>query len=140
MQEQIEQAKGEGGMIVDESEESSDEEEEVSCETFDPSTTRALPTHFPITQGEFYTEGSDDLLEARRKIARYSLSKARARIARQRREYSVPLGKLVNARKELFKELKVRYATPFIASRHNLLIEPRNHVTVIQQLWLPIWR
>ncbi|OWZ48445.1 hypothetical protein LQV05_003280 [Cryptococcus neoformans] len=84
VQEQIEQAKGEGGMVVDESDESSDEDEE----------------------GEFYTEGSDDLLEARRKIARYSLSKARARIARQRREYSVPLGKLVNARKELFKELK----------------------------------
>lgn len=120
MQEQIEQAKGEGGMIVDESEESSDEEEEVSCETFDPSTARALPTHFPITQGEFYTEGSDDLLEARRKIARYSLSRARARIARQRREYSVPLGKLVNARKELFKELKVRYAS-FLLLQHGTI-------------------
>nr|XP_018265798.1 U4/U6 small nuclear ribonucleoprotein PRP4 [Kwoniella dejecticola CBS 10117]OBR87956.1 U4/U6 small nuclear ribonucleoprotein PRP4 [Kwoniella dejecticola CBS 10117] len=87
VQEQIEQARGGGGdgMDVDgDSDESSDSEEEE----------------------EFYTEGSDDLLEARRKLARYSLSKARTRIARQRVEVGLPLGKIVSLRKEVFSELK----------------------------------
>ncbi|OCF37624.1 U4/U6 small nuclear ribonucleoprotein PRP4 [Kwoniella heveanensis BCC8398] len=86
VQEQIEQARGGEGMEVDaESDESSDEEEE---------------------EGEFYTEGTDALLEARRKLARYSLSRARTRIARQRVETGLPLGKIVNQRKEVFSELK----------------------------------
>ncbi|WVF70118.1 hypothetical protein IAT40_004906 [Kwoniella sp. CBS 6097] len=85
IQEQIEQARGGEGMEVDEeSDESSEEEEE----------------------GEFYTEGTDALLEARRKLARYSLSRARTRIARQRAETGLPLGKIVNLRKEVFSELK----------------------------------
>ncbi|OCF59132.1 U4/U6 small nuclear ribonucleoprotein PRP4 [Kwoniella mangroviensis CBS 10435] len=86
VQEQIEQARGTDRMDVDEdSGESSDEEEE---------------------EGEFYTEGSDDLLEARRELARYSLSRARTRIARQRVEVGLPLGKIVSLRKEVFSELK----------------------------------
>ncbi|WRT65074.1 uncharacterized protein IL334_002016 [Kwoniella shivajii] len=86
IQEQIQQARGTDGMDVDDdSDESSDEEDE---------------------EGEFYTEGSDALLEARRKLARYSLSKARTRIARQRVEVGLPLGKIVNLRKSVFSELK----------------------------------
>lgn len=55
MQEQIEDAKGGAKDMGDyDSGESSDSSEE---------------------EGEFNTEGSDDLLEARRKLARYSLSK-----------------------------------------------------------------
>ncbi|WVR04372.1 hypothetical protein IAU60_001374 [Kwoniella sp. DSM 27419] len=84
VQEQIEQAKGEGADFDMESDESSDEEEE----------------------GEFYTEGPDALLEARRKLAKYSLSRARTRLARQRVEAGLPLGKIVNLRKEVFQELK----------------------------------
>lgn len=56
---------------------------------------------------EFYTEGVPDLLTARRNIARYSLSRARRRIARQRVEVNLPLGKILNVRKEVFGELKV---------------------------------
>ncbi|WWC67627.1 uncharacterized protein I206_101537 [Kwoniella pini CBS 10737] len=86
VQEQIEQARGGDGMDVDESsDESSDDEDE---------------------EGEFYTEGSDDLLEARRKLAGYSLSRARTRIARQRVEVETPLGRIVSLRKEVFSELK----------------------------------
>nr|ODO01112.1 U4/U6 small nuclear ribonucleoprotein PRP4 [Cryptococcus depauperatus CBS 7855] len=85
VQEQIQQIRGDLGIMMnDSSDESSDEDEE----------------------GEFYTEGPDELLNARRKMAKYSLSKAKARIARQRREYAFPLGKVVNLRKEAFKELK----------------------------------
>lgn len=58
-------------------------------------------------EGEFYTEGSDDLLQARRKMARYSLARARKRIARQRIEVDVPLSKIINVRKEVFSELQV---------------------------------
>ncbi|WWC87166.1 uncharacterized protein L201_002052 [Kwoniella dendrophila CBS 6074] len=86
IQEQIEQARGGDGMAVDsDSDDSSDSEEE---------------------EGEFYTEGSDDLLEARRKLARYSLFRARKRIARQKIEVGLPLGKIVSLRKEVFTELK----------------------------------
>ncbi|KAL1408443.1 hypothetical protein Q8F55_005255 [Vanrija albida] len=56
--------------------------------------------------GEFYTEGPQALLEARRKIARYSLSRAGKRIARQRIEVNLPLSKIVNVRKEVFGELQ----------------------------------
>lgn len=78
-------------------------------------------------EGEFYTEGPDELLQARRKIARYSLARcvhvslipckecadlilscrARTRLAKQRIEVGLPLGKIVNARKALYQELKV---------------------------------
>lgn len=58
-------------------------------------------------EGEFYTEGSNDLLEARRKVARYSLARARKRIARQRIEVNVPLSRIINVRKEVFSELQV---------------------------------
>ncbi|EIW68618.1 hypothetical protein TREMEDRAFT_69097 [Tremella mesenterica DSM 1558] len=86
IQEQIEQRRGlEGINYADYDAESSSEEED---------------------EGEFYTEGSHALLEERRKIARYSLSRARTRIARQRIEVSLPLGKIINARKDLFSSLK----------------------------------
>lgn len=58
-------------------------------------------------EGEFYTEGSNELLHARRKIARYSLARARRRLARQRVESGVPLSRIINVRKEVFSELQV---------------------------------
>ncbi|GMK53675.1 hypothetical protein CspeluHIS016_0102610 [Cutaneotrichosporon spelunceum] len=57
-------------------------------------------------EGEFYTEGSNELLQARRKIAHYSLPRAKRRVARQRIESSVPLSRIINLRKEVFSELQ----------------------------------
>ena len=55
IQEEIERVKGDTGLaaMLPDEDESDDEDEE----------------------GEFYTEGSDQLLEARKRIARYSLSR-----------------------------------------------------------------
>jgi U4/U6 small nuclear ribonucleoprotein PRP4 len=68
VQEQIENAKGDRAIPDFMDEDSSDEDdEEVSSSTQMRSWLKQ--------QGEFYTEGTNELLEARRKIARYSLSK-----------------------------------------------------------------
>lgn len=56
---------------------------------------------------EFYTPGSDDLLHARRRIAEFSLRRARKRIARQKVEASLPLSQVVETRKQFYKDLKV---------------------------------
>ena len=53
---------------------------------------------------EYYTEGSRELLEARREIARYSLPRAKRRIAFQRAESAIALRTHVKARKAI-KEL-----------------------------------
>lgn len=55
---------------------------------------------------EFYTEGSDDLLAARRDIAWYSLTRAKHRIHRQREEAKIPLANIVHARKATYEPLK----------------------------------
>ncbi|KAK4686003.1 U4/U6 small nuclear ribonucleoprotein PRP4, partial [Tremellales sp. Uapishka_1] len=88
VQEEIEIAKGRDIMDYGSGSDSSDSEDE----------------------GEFYTEGAEDLLQARRKIARYSLSRAKTRIARQRIDVSLPLSKIVNVRKELYTSLKVCFS------------------------------
>ncbi|KAF9006147.1 U4/U6 snRNP-specific spliceosomal protein [Cyathus striatus] len=81
---QIKAARGDDAMqIDDESDESSEEEEE-----------------------EFYTEGSVDLLEARRRIADYSLPRAQKRIAQQRLDSKMELGRIVDIRKKVFAEVK----------------------------------
>lgn len=74
VQEQIEQARGRDFMEVDESDDSSDEEDEVSGSCPYANECSAVCTDTTV-QGEFYTEGTDDLLAARRKLAGYSLSK-----------------------------------------------------------------
>lgn len=48
---------------------------------------------------EYYTPGSQGLLDTRRRIAEYSLSRAKTRIQRQRQEANVPLSKLIAQRK-----------------------------------------
>ena len=48
---------------------------------------------------EFYTEGTTDLLEARKAIARYSLPRAKDRITNQKLESSIPLRMHVKHRK-----------------------------------------
>lgn len=48
---------------------------------------------------EYYTPGSPELLDVRRKIALFSLPRARSRIERQREETQIPLSKLIAHRK-----------------------------------------
>ncbi|KAG0147078.1 hypothetical protein CROQUDRAFT_656542 [Cronartium quercuum f. sp. fusiforme G11] len=55
---------------------------------------------------EFYTEGTEDLLEARRAIADFSLANARKRIIRQKLEANLPLSKIMATRKAVYAELK----------------------------------
>ncbi|KAK4051242.1 hypothetical protein OIV83_003064 [Microbotryomycetes sp. JL201] len=55
---------------------------------------------------EFYTEGTNELKQARQFIAEYSLPRARKRIARQRVESTVPLSRLMDVRKAVFANLK----------------------------------
>jgi U4/U6 small nuclear ribonucleoprotein PRP4 len=57
-------------------------------------------------QEEFYTEGGEDLLQARQDIARYSLKKARARIAYQKMEASIPLRTHINHRRDLKEHMR----------------------------------
>ncbi|EKM81757.1 hypothetical protein AGABI1DRAFT_35377 [Agaricus bisporus var. burnettii JB137-S8] len=55
---------------------------------------------------EFYTPGSLELLEARRRIAEFSLPRAQNRVARQRLDSRMELGKIVDTRKKVFNEVK----------------------------------
>lgn len=55
---------------------------------------------------EFYTEGTDDLLVARRRIAMDSLSRAKARREFQRREARVPMQEVAQLRKQVLEPLK----------------------------------
>lgn len=56
-------------------------------------------------QEEFYTEGTQDLLEARKDMARYSLPRARARVNRQREESTIPLRTHIKHRKAIREKL-----------------------------------
>lgn len=82
---QINAARGEDAMAVDE-ESSEDESEEE--------------------QEEFYTPGSLELLEARQHIAEYSLPRAQQRVAQQRLDSRMDLGRVVDIRKKVFAEVK----------------------------------
>lgn len=55
---------------------------------------------------EFYTEGMEELLQARRAIARYSLPRAKARIASQKLESSIPLRTHIKHRKAIKDRLQ----------------------------------
>ncbi|KAK7015311.1 WD40-repeat-containing domain protein [Favolaschia claudopus] len=80
---QINAARGDDPMHVDEESSDSEEEEE-----------------------EFYSPGSLELLEARRRIAEYSLPRAQNRIAQQRIDSKMDLGRIVDIRKKVFGEVK----------------------------------
>jgi len=54
---------------------------------------------------EFYTQGIPDLLEARKVIARYSLPRARDRIANQKTESTIPLRTHIKHRKAIKEQL-----------------------------------
>ncbi|KAL4902555.1 hypothetical protein BDW74DRAFT_60609 [Aspergillus multicolor] len=56
-------------------------------------------------QEEFYTEGSNELLDARKAIARFSLPRAKARVARQREESTIPLRTHIKHRKAIKEKL-----------------------------------
>ncbi|KAK5677525.1 hypothetical protein LTS10_010097 [Elasticomyces elasticus] len=56
-------------------------------------------------EGEFYTQGSDALLEARKDIARFSLPRAKKRIAHQRLESAIPVQTHVRHRKAIKEKL-----------------------------------
>ena len=51
---------------------------------------------------EFYTEGMPELLEARKAIARYSLPRARDRLANQKLEATIPLRTRGREKRRLF--------------------------------------
>ncbi len=55
---------------------------------------------------EFYTEGMPELIAARRAIARYSLPKAKARIASQKLESTIPLRTHIKHRKAIKDRLQ----------------------------------
>ncbi|KAJ2156769.1 hypothetical protein GGF46_004972 [Coemansia sp. RSA 552] len=55
---------------------------------------------------EFYTEGSQQLLEARREITRTSIQSARARLERQREDCQVDLAQVRRLRQDLVESLK----------------------------------
>lgn len=57
-------------------------------------------------QEEFYTEGPQALLEARRDIALFSLPRAKARVARQKEESSIPLRTHIKHRKAIKEKLQ----------------------------------
>ncbi|KAK7206087.1 WD40-repeat-containing domain protein [Myxozyma melibiosi] len=68
---------------------------------------------------EFYTQGGDELLEARQQIAQYSLEQARLRRLRQIEESRIALSKLVSQSRTITDYLK-QYAlqgTQFVADR-----------------------
>ncbi|EGN96776.1 hypothetical protein SERLA73DRAFT_93367 [Serpula lacrymans var. lacrymans S7.3] len=81
---QINAARGDDAMQVEEesSEESEDEQE------------------------EFYSLGSLELLEARRRLAEYSLPRAQKRVAQQRIDSKMSLGRIIDLRKKIFAEVK----------------------------------
>ncbi|TKA71045.1 hypothetical protein B0A55_06323 [Friedmanniomyces simplex] len=56
-------------------------------------------------EGEFYTQGSDALLEARKDMARYTLPRAKQRIAHQRLESAIPVQTHVRHRKAIKERL-----------------------------------
>jgi U4/U6 small nuclear ribonucleoprotein PRP4 len=55
---------------------------------------------------EFYTNGSQELLRARKEIARYSLPRAKRRIAFEKQEASIPLRTHVKHRKHIKEQLQ----------------------------------
>ncbi|KAK5131859.1 hypothetical protein LTR08_000526 [Meristemomyces frigidus] len=57
-------------------------------------------------EGEFYTEGSEALLDARKDMARYSMPRATKRIAHQRLESTIPVQTHVKHRKAIKEKLK----------------------------------
>lgn len=57
-------------------------------------------------QEEFYTEGSQELLQARRKMALYSLPRAKARIETQRQQSTIPLRTHIKYRKAVKEKLQ----------------------------------
>ncbi|KAI8974509.1 U4/U6 snRNP-specific spliceosomal protein [Trametes punicea] len=80
---QITAARGDEAMQVDEESEEESTDEEVE---------------------EFYTPGSLELLEARRSLAEYSLPRAQTRVAQQRIDCKMPLGRIIDIRKKVFAE------------------------------------
>lgn len=57
-------------------------------------------------QEEFYTQGTQSLLDARRDMAKYSLPRAKDRIAYQRREATIPLKTHIDFRNRIKDRLK----------------------------------
>ncbi|KAI4957669.1 hypothetical protein J4E86_004808 [Alternaria arbusti] len=57
-------------------------------------------------QEEFYTQGTQSLLDARRNMAKYSLPRAKERVAFQRREATIPLKTHVEFRNKIKDRLK----------------------------------
>ncbi|KAI0272569.1 U4/U6 snRNP-specific spliceosomal protein [Gloeopeniophorella convolvens] len=82
---QINAARGEDAMEVDAQSESESEEEEAE---------------------EFYSPGSLELLEARRRLAEFSLPRAQKRVAQQKIDSKLPLSRIIDIRKRVFVDVK----------------------------------
>lgn len=61
----------------------------------------------PAPEEEFYTEGSAELLKARKAVALYSLPRAKTRIASQKVESSIPLRTHIKHRKAIKERLQM---------------------------------
>ncbi|KAH9983889.1 U4/U6 snRNP-specific spliceosomal protein [Russula compacta] len=55
---------------------------------------------------EFYSPGSLELLEARRRIAEFSLPRAQKRVAQQKVDSKLPLSRIIDIRKRVFADVK----------------------------------
>lgn len=66
---------------------------------------RDAPAPEEEQEEEFYTKGSDELLEARRAIAKFSLPRAKQRLSIQKEESSIPLRTHVKYRKAVKEKL-----------------------------------
>ncbi|KAI9464261.1 U4/U6 snRNP-specific spliceosomal protein [Russula earlei] len=55
---------------------------------------------------EFYSPGSLDLLEARRRLAEFSLPRAQKRVAQQKLDSKLPLSRIIDIRKRVFADVK----------------------------------
>ncbi|TIC70800.1 RNA processing-related protein [Wallemia mellicola] len=56
---------------------------------------------------EFYTVGSQELLQTRRLLAEYSIPRAKRRIEKERDDWAKPLKSIVDARKRTFEYIKL---------------------------------
>ncbi|KAF8475189.1 U4/U6 snRNP-specific spliceosomal protein [Russula ochroleuca] len=55
---------------------------------------------------EFFSPGSLELLEARRRIAEFSLPRAQKRVAQQKLDSKLPLSRIIDLRKRVFADVK----------------------------------
>ncbi|KAH7124056.1 WD40-repeat-containing domain protein [Dendryphion nanum] len=81
------------------------EQAEAAGEDGDITMQEATPAAADEQEEEFYTEGSHRLLEARREMAKFSLPRAKQRVAFQRDEATIPLKKHIEFRNQIKEQV-----------------------------------